>query len=90
MHILHTNGEHPDFIALCQALDATLDAVAGGQDRRADYIPYKQRDDLHDVLIVSFSKLVNLSLPPCSSIKNLATPSSPVMAPTPPWRMPFV
>lgn len=51
MHILHTNGEHPDFIALCQVLDATLDAVAGGKDRRADYIPYNQRDDLHDVLI---------------------------------------
>ena len=46
-----TNGRNPDFCALCHALDAFLNVLAGGEENRATYIPYNRMADVHDVLI---------------------------------------
>lgn len=47
-----TNGRNPDFCALCGALDAFLNTLAGGEENRAAYVPCNQVADVHDVLIV--------------------------------------
>ena len=51
MQIKITNGQDKDFIQLCHALDRFLNKLVGGEENRAQYIPYNTLDDIHDVLV---------------------------------------
>ena len=51
MQIKMTNGQDGDFIQLCHALDRFLNELVGGEENRAQYIPYNALDDIHDVLV---------------------------------------
>ena len=51
MQIKITNGQDKDFIRLCHALDGFLNELVGGEENRAQYIPYNTLDDIHDVLV---------------------------------------
>lgn len=46
MDIKHSNGSDPDFISLCRQLDQFLNELAGGEENRAEYIPYNALDDI--------------------------------------------
>lgn len=48
----HTDGRNKDFILLCHALDDFLNAIAGGEKKRAQYVPYNAVDDIHDVIVI--------------------------------------
>lgn len=41
----HTDGSNTDFVALCHELDAYLNHIVGGEENRAQYIPYNSLDD---------------------------------------------
>lgn len=51
MRFIHTDGSNSDFIELCHCLDEFLNVLAGGEINRAQYIPYNQLDDIHDVIV---------------------------------------
>ena len=51
MRYENTDNHSQDFIALCRELDDFLNRVAGGEENRAQYIPYNQLDDVCDVII---------------------------------------
>ena len=51
MQIKLTDGQDKDFIQLCHALDRFLNELVGGEENRAQYIPYNALDDIHDVLV---------------------------------------
>lgn len=51
MKFVYTDGENSDFIELCHALDGFLNELVGGEENRAEYIPYNRLDDIHDVFI---------------------------------------
>lgn len=51
VNITYTNGEHADFIKLCDALDNHLNMVVGGEENRAEYLPHNTREDMHDVFL---------------------------------------
>lgn len=51
MRFEYTDGRSHDFIALCRELDAFLNECAGGEENRAEYVPYNRLDDIHDVVI---------------------------------------
>ena len=51
IQIKMTNGQDGDFIQLCHALDRFLNELVGGEENRAQYIPYNALDDIHDVLV---------------------------------------
>lgn len=51
MKFVYTNGQNKDFIALCRMLDQYLNAVAGGEEKRAYYLPFNKMDDIHDVVL---------------------------------------
>lgn len=51
MQIKVTDGQDKDFIQLCHALDRFLNELVGGEENRAQYIPYNVLDDIHDVLV---------------------------------------
>lgn len=48
----HTNGGNKDFVELCHELDAYLNYIVGGEENRAEYIPYNSLDDIHDAFVV--------------------------------------
>lgn len=48
----HTNGRNKDFVELCHELDAYLNDIVGGEENRAEYIPYNSLDDIHDAFVV--------------------------------------
>ena len=52
MRFVYTDGGNSDFIELCHDLDSFLNELVGGEANRAEYIPYNQLDDIHDVIIV--------------------------------------
>ena len=52
MRFINTDGGNSDFIELCHDLDSFLNELVGGEANRAEYIPYNQLDDIHDVIIV--------------------------------------
>lgn len=52
MDIKYTNGQDPDFIRLCDELDAYLNRLAGGEFNRKVYVPLNARDGIHDVYVV--------------------------------------
>lgn len=51
MQIKVTDGQDKDFIQLCHALDRFLNDLVGGEENRAQYIPYNALNDIHDVLV---------------------------------------
>lgn len=51
MRFIYTDGGNSDFIELCHCLDEFLNGLVGGEENRAEYIPYNRLDDIHDVII---------------------------------------
>lgn len=51
MRFIYTDGGNSDFIGLCHSLDGFLNELVGGEEKRAEYIPYNRLDDIHDVII---------------------------------------
>lgn len=49
---VYTDGKNQDFVALCHALDAYLNNIVGGEENRAQYIPYNALDDIHDAIVI--------------------------------------
>ena len=47
----HTDGSNQDFVSLCHELDAYLNHIVGGEENRAQYIPYNSLDDIHDAFV---------------------------------------
>lgn len=47
----YAGGRQRDFIALCHALDAYLNALVGGEENRSQYTPYNQLEGIHDVVL---------------------------------------
>lgn len=52
MNFEYTNGGNKDFVALCHELDAYLNHMVGGEENRAQYIPYNSLDDIEDVILI--------------------------------------
>ncbi len=48
---INTDGNNKDFIILCRELDQFLNQLVGGENNRAEYIPYNQLDDIHNVVL---------------------------------------
>lgn len=51
MRFIYTDGDNPDFIELCHGLDDFLNELVGGEENRAEYLPYNRLDDIHNVII---------------------------------------
>lgn len=51
MRFEYTDGCSKDFAQLCHELDNFLNELVGGEENRAEYIPYNKSDDIHDVVI---------------------------------------
>ena len=51
MKFVYTDGSNLDFIELCHELDGVLNELVGGEANRAEYIPYNQLDDIHNVIV---------------------------------------
>lgn len=51
MRFVYTDGDNADFVELCRSLDEFLNKLVGGEENRADYIPYNRLDDIHDVIL---------------------------------------
>lgn len=51
MEYVYTDGANADFIKLCHGLDDFLNEIVGGEENRAEYIPYNQLDDIHNVIV---------------------------------------
>lgn len=51
MRFIYTDGRNKDFIVLCHMLDNFLNELVGGEQNRAQYIPYNKLDDIHDVIV---------------------------------------
>ena len=51
MEFIYTDGGNSDFIELCRGLDNFLNELVVGEENRAEYIPYNQLDDIHNVII---------------------------------------
>lgn len=57
MRFEHTDGKNKDFIELCHGLDDFLNELVGGEENRAEYIPYNTLDDIHDVIVVYYGDI---------------------------------
>lgn len=51
MKFEYTDGGNFDFIELCHCLDSFLNELVGGEENRAEYIPYNQLDDIRNVIV---------------------------------------
>ncbi len=51
MTIIHTDGTNPDFVSLCEQLDAHLTSESSEEIMRDVYNQFNQRDHIHDVFI---------------------------------------
>lgn len=49
--IIETDGKSQDFNSLCKMLDDYIDELAGGRDKRAEYIQYNTTEDINNVLV---------------------------------------
>ncbi len=52
MRFKYTDGSNKDFIELCHDLDDFFNELVGGEENRAEYIPYNSLADIHDVIVV--------------------------------------
>lgn len=57
MRFKYTDGGNADFITLCHELDEFLNEIAGGEENRAEYIPYNQLNDIQDVIVAYDNEL---------------------------------
>ena len=51
MRSVYTDGGSLDFMELCHELDDFFNELVGGEENRAEYIPYNQLDDIHNVIV---------------------------------------
>ena len=51
MRFIYTDGGNDDFIEQCHMLDDFLNELVGGEQNRAQYIPYNKLDDIHNVIV---------------------------------------
>ena len=51
INYIFTDGRNSDFILLCGKLDRFLNQLVGGEENRAEYIPYNGLDDIHDAVV---------------------------------------
>ena len=51
MRFVYTDGGSLDFMELCHELDDFFNELVGGEENRAEYIPYNQLDDIHNVVV---------------------------------------
>lgn len=51
MPCIHTDGRNPAFISLCAQLDAYLNELAGGEEKRAQYVPLNKLDFINDAFM---------------------------------------
>ncbi len=51
MRFVYTDGGSLDFMELCHELDDFFNELVGGEENRAEYIPYNQLDDIHNVIV---------------------------------------
>lgn len=66
MRFVYTDGGSDDFMELCHGLDHFLNELVGGEENRAEYIPYNQLDDIQDV-IVAYDEEIPVG---CASFKK--------------------
>ena len=52
MKLADTDSKNTDFILLCSMLDAHLNALAGGEEHRAEYVPHNALTHIHDVFVL--------------------------------------
>lgn len=52
LQFVHTDGSDKAFISLCHALDGFLNELVGGEENRAEYVPYNAPDDIHDAIVI--------------------------------------
>lgn len=52
MELRYTDGTDPGFILLCSLLDAYLNALAGGEENRLEYVPLNKLDHIHDAFVL--------------------------------------
>jgi len=55
MQIIYTNGNHPDFLTLCNELDHSLDVAMGGFDKREKFVPFNQANTM-DMVVILYSE----------------------------------
>ncbi|MCI9145255.1 MAG: GNAT family N-acetyltransferase [Eubacterium sp.] len=51
MEYVYTDGSNVDFIKLCHGLDDFLNEIVGGEENRAEYIPYNTLYNIHNVIV---------------------------------------
>lgn len=51
MRYVYTDGNNFDFIDLCHDLDSFLNELVGGEENRAEYIPYNRLEDIHNLIV---------------------------------------
>ena len=66
MRLIYTDGSNYDFVELCHCLDEFLNKLVGGEENRAEYIPYNQLNDIHDV-IIAYDAAISVG---CASFKR--------------------
>lgn len=52
LQFVHTDGCDTAFISLCHDLDGFLNQLVGGEENRAEYVPYNALDDIHDAIVI--------------------------------------
>ena len=70
---INTDGNDKDFIILCRELDQFLNQLVGGENNRAEYIPYNQLDDNLEIQAIKqgYKKLILESGEPLIAAMNL-------------------
>ena len=66
IRFMQSDGCNPDFAELCHELDIFLNELVGGEENRAEYIPYNQLEDIHDV-ILAYDDNIPIG---CAAFKN--------------------
>lgn len=51
MEFIYTDGCDRDFIKLCHLLDAYLNNIVGGEEKRTKYLQYNTLEEIHDVVL---------------------------------------
>ena len=71
MKFEYTDGCNRDFVELCHELDDFLNKAAGGEENRAEYIPYNKLADIHDVVVAYVESGDGAAIPAgCASFKK--------------------
>ncbi|MEZ4357233.1 MAG: GNAT family N-acetyltransferase [Eubacteriales bacterium] len=54
MRYEYTNGFDPVFIQLCHELDAFLNDLVGGEEKRLQYIPHNRLEEIHNAIVAYY------------------------------------